>query len=56
MTMSGRDEPALAAPGFKAKHEWAPADPLEPPEQALLDHAVSGRRLDLVGDLFLSSR
>jgi len=47
---SSHDEPALAAPGIKTQPEWAPHDPVEPPEQALLDHAVAGKRLDLAGD------
>ena len=50
MTTSSHGQPALAAPGNKAQPEWKPGDPVEPPEQALLDHAVAGTRLDLAGD------
>jgi hypothetical protein len=50
MTTSSHDQSALAAPDTKAQPEWTPGDPLEPPEQALLDHAKAGTRLDLVGD------
>jgi hypothetical protein len=32
----------------KLQHEWAPGDPLEPPEQALIDHVKAGTRLNLV--------
>jgi hypothetical protein len=37
-------------PAIDAQHESGPDDPVEPPEQALLDHAVAGTRLDLAGD------
>jgi hypothetical protein len=50
MTMSSHDQPALAPSGIKAQPKWAPGDALEPPEQALLDHALVGTRLDLAGD------
>jgi hypothetical protein len=33
-----------------SQDEWQPGDPLEPPEQALLDHARVGRQLDLIGN------
>jgi hypothetical protein len=36
------------ASGTEAQFEWAPGDPLQPPEQALLDHGLRGKRLDLV--------
>jgi hypothetical protein len=49
MTTSDHSQPAPAAPGVKAQREWKPGDPLEPPEQALLDHALAGTRLDLAG-------
>jgi hypothetical protein len=50
LTKSSRDQGALAAPAIEAQHERGPDDPVEPPEQALLDHAVAGMRLDLAGD------
>jgi hypothetical protein len=50
MTTSSHDQPALVAPGVKAQHQWKPDDPLEPPEQTLLHHALAGKQLDLVGN------
>jgi hypothetical protein len=50
MTKSSCDQGARAAPAIEGQHERGPDDPVEPPEQALLDHAVAGTRLDLAGD------
>jgi hypothetical protein len=50
MTTSSHGQPTLAAPGNKAQPEWKPGDPVEPPEQALLEHALAGKRLALVGE------
>ena len=50
MTTSSHGQPTLAAPGNKTQPEWEPGDPVEPPEQALLDHAVAGTRLALAGE------
>ena len=50
MTKSSCDQGARAAPAIEGQHERGPDDPVEPPEQALLDHAVAGMRLDLAGD------
>jgi hypothetical protein len=40
----------MESPGIEAGREWAPGCPVEPPEQALLDHASTGTPLDLVGE------
>jgi hypothetical protein len=50
MTKSSCDQGARAAPAIEGQHKRGPDDPVEPPEQALLDHAVAGMRLDLAGD------
>jgi hypothetical protein len=50
MTTDSRGESAPTAFGIEERREWPRDDPLEPPEQALLDHARSGMRLDLVGN------
>jgi hypothetical protein len=49
MTTSSHGQPTPAAPVNKAQPEWKPGDPVEPPEQALLDHALAGTRLALAG-------
>jgi hypothetical protein len=47
MTTGSHDQSALAGPGGEAQPEWTPDDLVEPPEQALLDYALAGKRLDL---------
>jgi hypothetical protein len=49
MTTSSHDQQVPTAPDTNAQLEWAPDDPLEAPEQALLDKAKAGTRLDLAG-------
>jgi len=50
MTTSNHNQPAIAAPDGEVRQEWMLDDPLEPPEQELLDHALAGTRLGLAGD------
>jgi hypothetical protein len=50
MTKSSPDQGRAQRLAIEAQHERGPDDPVEPPEQALLDHAVAGTRLDLAGD------
>jgi hypothetical protein len=50
MTTSSCDQGARAAPAIEEQHERGPDNPVEPPEQALVDHAVAGMCLDLAGD------
>jgi hypothetical protein len=50
MATSSHGQPALAASSIKAQPQWTPNDPVDPQEQALLDHALAGTLLDLAGD------
>jgi hypothetical protein len=50
MTTGSHTPPTPATPGTHVQPEWAPGDPVERIEQALIDHALAGTPLDLVGD------
>jgi hypothetical protein len=50
MTTGSHGQPAPVAPEIVAGRQWMSGDPVEPPEQALLDHALAGTPLDLAGD------
>jgi hypothetical protein len=50
ITIGRHDQARVSPPGIEGRHTWTPDDPLEPLEQALVEHASAGTCLDRVGD------